>query len=492
MTTASHRLHDLHNLTWKDLHKSTFSVSTPFQLVLSDGQVFLGEQVVRVIPRRRLVVFGMWQDKPVVAKLFFDRHAKRHMKKDAAGIRILKENRVPTPALYYQGISKDKRVRVLIFQRIFKAKSLEEIWRERESTESLLPLLKAVMVEFATQHVYGVLQNDLHLKNFLITKKTMYSLDGAQVEPFPYLLPKKPSLNNLALFLAQLGVGIEKYQELLFRHYAKSRGWLLKKEDIAELHSSIEKWNVERWQKFEKKIFRSCTDFACFQEARSVGMFDKNYATPELMAFLKNPEAAFNHTTAQFLKIGGSSTVVKVVLDNRELVIKRYNIKTVWHFLRRCLRPTRASQSWRLAQKLHLFGVTTAKPIAFLEKRYLGFRGKSYYVTEYVSGEHAGEYFDRNYKDDSKVNEMVKRITTLLKNIAKLEISHGDLKISNILINQQEQPVLIDLDGTAEHISLSSLQKAWRKEIKRFLKNFQNQPVIGERFEIMLGMRDHR
>lgn len=486
MTIANENVSNLQTLTWKALKKSPYAIQTPFQLDLGNGDMLLAEQVIRSVPKRRLVVFGTWKERPVVAKLFFGPKAKAKVQKDVSGIKILQKNKVPTPVLFFHGRTRDKHIQILILQRIFNAKNLHDIWQQRESVKSLLPLLKAVVIELATQHVFGVMQHDLHLKNFLITKKTMYMLDGAAVESFPYLLPKKESMKNLALFLAQFGVGLEKFHDLLFRHYAKSRGWLLKDIDLMEFRSMIKKWNAERWQDYEKKIFRACTDFACVKAPYSLGMFDKEFDAPEFHAFLQNPEALFHAPNVESLKAGGSSTVIKAKLDGRDLVIKRYNLKSGWHFLRRCLRPTRAAQSWRLAQKLNLFGVSTARPIAFIEKRFLAFRGRSYFVSEYIAGEHAGTYFERNEHDHSKTEKMVNRITNLLKNLAKLEISHGDLKITNILVNADEKPVLIDLDGTAEHMYLSSLRRAWRKEIKRFLQNFHEQPNIGDRFRAEL------
>ena len=181
---------------------------------------------------------------PVVAKLFFDtHHAKRNMEKDAAGVKTLQDYKIPTPPLLYQGTSVDKRIHILLFEQIFETQNLDQIWHNRDDVEEMLPILKPVIVELATQHVLGVLQHDLHLKNFLLTEKTVYTLDGAQVELFPNLLSKKPSVNNLALFLSQLGVGVEECQEKLFRYYAKSRGWMLKSEDINEIYFLIKKWN---------------------------------------------------------------------------------------------------------------------------------------------------------------------------------------------------------------------------------------------------------
>lgn len=474
-------------LTWAELYAANFAVQGQFQLDLIDHQVFKAERVVRIIPKRRMVAFGVWQNKRVVAKIFFDpKDAKKQMEKDLAGVKLLNKNKIPTPEMLYEGNSVDKQIYILIFERITDAKSLDEIWQEKKSREDALSIFQKTMVEIATQHVLGLMQRDLHLKNFLWNDKTIYTLDGAQIEPSSQLLPKKTSMDNLALFLSQLGVDSEGYQEKLFNHYAAARGWTVKPEDLVELFILIKKWNQLRWKKFTKKIFRNSSDYVRLRLEGGVGMYQRRYEGPEFAYFLAHPEAIFFHPTTKLLKAGRSATVIKVVLDQREFVVKRYNMKNIWHRLRRCLRETRACTSWRLAQKLKLFDIATAKPAAFIERRLFGLRGQSYYVTEYVSGQHAGDYFSQHRNDEAQTTLMVKRITSLLKNVAKLEITHGDLKITNILVDQEEQPVLIDLDGAAEHTSQLGFRKAWRKEIRRFLDNFHSQRALHEKFELEL------
>src|SRR5205085_10128281 len=132
-------------------------------------------------------------------------------------------------------------IHVLLFERLFEAENLDEIWRKRKNTAELLPLLQAMTIELATHHVFGIVQHDLHLKNFLVIDRKIYTLDGAQIESFPYLLPKTPSMKNFALFLSQLGTGMQEQQKALFKHYAKARGWLVKEEDIKELFLMIKK-----------------------------------------------------------------------------------------------------------------------------------------------------------------------------------------------------------------------------------------------------------
>lgn len=462
---------------------NSFSYDKPFQLTLEDGSVLHANKVVRVLPGRRLVAFGVWQNQQVVAKLFFDpKQALRHSKKDADGVKLLLERKIPTPVLLYQGLAADLPIQVLLFNRILDADSLEQTWQNKKNVEGILPSLEMVVVELATQHVTGTVQHDLHFKNFLLTEKIIYTIDGGQVEGFPHLLSKKVSMENLALFFSQMGVGMEKYQEHLFKYYAKARGWRLKSQDMTDMFLLIREWNDERWRKFEKKIGRNSTQFCQVKTWRTHCVYDRSYSGKDFKRFLADPDYAFQHPTAQLLKNGRSSTVVKVMLDDKTLVIKRYNLKNLWHRLRRCMRSTRAFHSWRLAHKMKLFGIPTATPVAYLEDSIAGLKGKSYYVMEYVPGEHAGDFFV-GIQDSQTTQDVIQRIINLLRNLRKLEVTHGDLKMTNILIDNQYQPVLIDLDGAAEHRSVSGLNDAWQQEIKRFLENFRDIQVVRKKFE---------
>ena len=72
-------------ITWQDLYAAKFTFKKSFDLYLADGQVFKAEEVLRIVPKKRLVVRGLWQDKPAIAKLFFDHQGKRQAEKDLAG-----------------------------------------------------------------------------------------------------------------------------------------------------------------------------------------------------------------------------------------------------------------------------------------------------------------------------------------------------------------------------------------------------------------------
>lgn len=483
--------HDIEKLipeiTWKKLFQANRLVQVPFKITLDDnGEVLICEKIVRIVPKKRLVAFGQWGEKLVVAKLFYERgKAKQHLKREVAGIDSLVISGIPTPQLLFQGAFQNERIQVLIFEQIIGGINLLELWQEKNDPEDMLALMKAVTVELATQHVLGIIQRDLHLNNFLVTKKQIYTLDAGSINHIEGILPREQSLEHLSLFFSQLGAGTEKFQDILFETYVKARSWLVKQADIDFLRKLVRENTEKRWQRFQKKIQRNSTAFCRIKTSAAVVMYDRSYYSTDLENLLKNPEAIFLDKDTKIIKSGRSATVAKIKLDNRDYVIKRYNIKGFGHWLRRCLRTTRAATSWKLAQRLQLFGIATAKPVAYIEYNFLGLRGKSYFIMEWVNGVDAGEYFATYNQNDPIYTKIAERILTLFKNLASLRLTHGDLKMTNILI-EHERPVLIDLDGMQEHRSKLSLKRAFNREMKRFLRNWDSRPGVKELFKRIL------
>ena len=471
-------------LSWQELQKGNRAIVMPFQLNLADSnEPLIVTQMVRIIPGKRIVAFGTWGGKEVVAKLFYESgKATQHAVRDRKGINALIQSGITTPTLFYQGASIDKKIQVLLFEKIQNSLNFYQLWQRKTNAEQIENLLHALTLELATQHVLGLLQKDMHFKNFLITAKQIYILDGSDIEKFDLPLSRETSFENLALFIAQLGVNARQYQSELLHTYAESRGWKLMSSDYKFLDKKITKWQKYRWNKFQKKIFRHCSAFAKIKSTSESGMYDREEDATELQNFLTNCDEVFTQFVMHTLKNGRTSTVVKATMDGHQYVIKRYNVKNVSHYLRRCLRPTRAAKSWKLSQYLTLMGIQTARPIAFIEKRFLGLRGKSYFVMEQVAGMHIGEYFAQTSLSDENKKRMVDKVTTLFKDLAQLRLTHGDLKMTNILIRDDE-PVLIDLDGMQEHNCPFGFKRAFQRELMRFLHNWLNQPSLYKLFE---------
>lgn len=482
--TKINNIHPASEITWPELSKIQNKNHVPFQLKLSGhDDILFCDEIVRLVPGKRLVAFGLWGDKNIVAKIFYERgNARRHAKREVTGIEKLIASNTPTPTLLLNTTAQKQKIHILIFERIIDAVNLDALLQQKHFTPELISIMQEITLELATQHVLGIVQKDLHLKNFLITPKKIYTLDGGSIIQHEGILSKEKSLDHLALFFSQMGAGNESLLDTLFQTYSQSRSWIIKKSDIDFLKNSTAKYLHDRWVRYEKKIQRSSSAFARIQTGKSLVMYDRAYLSFQLEEILLNPESIFKQHETALIKEGRSSTVIKIKIDSKYFILKRYNLKSKWHALRRCLRPSRAATSWTLAQRLHLMNIPTAKPIAFIENRFLGFRGKSYFIMEFIDGPTAKDFFESQSINPNTV-EIAKKIISIFLNLAKVCLTHGDLKATNILIQDNDFPVIIDLDGMQEHSSRLKLKKAFKQEIARFMKNWKMLPDIYHMFE---------
>lgn len=459
---------------WQQLQQIAYSNHPSFLLNLSDSTSLLVEKIIRIVPKKRLLAIGQWDNKTVIAKLFYhSMKSKKHFSKELKGLQLLQKNNIPTAKIYYANISADKRIYVLLLEFINDAQSLAEIWQTTASAD-FFSILQLMTLELATQHVLGIVQHDLHLNNFLIKDNIIYTLDGGELHAVPHILSIAESTNNLALFLSQFGLTLDKQQQIhLFKFYAQARGWIISPQHINAFLKKIHVWHQIRKKRFENKIFRNSSQYLPLNYRTMRAVANRTYIATELETILKNPENAFKNASAIMLKDGHSSTVIKITLDQKEYVIKRYNIKNIWHFLRRMLRQTRAAFNWQIANKLILFGLPTAQPVAYIEKHFLGLKSTSYYISEYVQAQNLLNYYE-NYKNKTiDLHVILKNILALIKNFKHLKMCHGDLKSTNILITPDHQICFIDLDGAKEFSSSAQAHKNWQEDLVRFIKNFK-------------------
>jgi len=429
----------------------------------------------------------MWAEQPVYVKKFFGDQAQKYLERDAAGIAQLQAAGLNTPPMLFKGEVQNEQAYVLIFTEIEDATNAEEAWLNL-TEKSCLSLAKKLVQEVAKHHNAGLVQTDLYLKNFLVQNlpdltEKIFTLDGDGIRKFAYL-SKQKALENLSVLLSKFDVlALENWLPDLLKTYAATRNW----QDVPDLTVIKNLTNAHRRlvasHYADKKVFRTCTDVKVNAPAGlfyAVARADANgtYESAALPTSIVELDASF--TPQNIIKNGRSSTVATVIINDKKIVIKRYNIKSFWHGVSRALRPTRAAASWANAHRLKILGIATANPVALIEKRPLGLRGKAYFLAEYIDAPDALEYFKST---SNKVYRAaaVKNIATLFYRLYLLQISHGDMKATNIKI-QNNNPVLIDLDSMRQHSNASRAWQAHMRDLQRFMQNWKSEPALYNAF----------
>jgi tRNA A-37 threonylcarbamoyl transferase component Bud32 len=514
-------------------------------LLLKDGGTLTLNAVTRYLPGKRLAGFANWQNEEVFVKLFFGESAYRYAKRDCQGLQRLSAANILAPTVLWFGqvqanVVSDDVVYALILQKLSMLEDIELMMQSEATSEKLrLDLANALIMTVASHHHAGLLQQDLFLKNFLwssdpsqtdcantknspIHHKHIFTLDGDGIKTFG-VLTKRRALQNLCMLFSKFDViDVKTHLADWLSLYAQKRGWQSVPNEAAIWRTSLAMRQKVAAHYADKKVFRPCTDVP-LNEVRNVGLRDKSNqfasqktdATKSFTQYTLNILNGFLQThlklrreyvtwasaiteqkldkalASPIFKSGNTCTVGLIQMPmcdanaqhRAPLVIKRYNIKSGFHAVARSLRSTRAAISWANAHRLMQLGLKANLPVALLELRsFFGlFASKSYFLMAYIDAPDVGAYFAQT--QDKKLRAItIRKLTMLFFRMYLMQISHGDLKSTNIKI-VDNAPVLIDLDSLKQHQYGWFATRRHARDLRRFMRNWQDDDQLYQAFK---------
>ncbi|MFN3235955.1 MAG: lipopolysaccharide kinase InaA family protein [Pseudomonadales bacterium] len=437
-------------------------------------------RILRLLPGKRIVGLARCGDQDILVKIFLGRQAKRHAGKERRGLQSISQAGVRSPEFYWQASFVDGHGEALATQYLANATSLQDRWDAAKEDDERVDVLTRAMIIIAKLHNQGVVQKDIHLANFLMNDGRIYTIDGGEVvRKSTPPLPEAASLENLSWFFAQFFPRFDELVQVVMPAYDAVRGWHADPARVIELHAQILRSRDSRKQYYLEKAFRDCTRFHCEKSFSRYLVCERSEYNDEMRQLLAAPDKYIE--SGEILKAGNSATVAKVRLGQRDLVIKRYNIKNLGHGITRAFRKSRAWNSWENSYHMEFLGIPSLKPLAMMESRLGPLRGKAYFITEYIEGPDALNYL-RGAKNPNGEPEA---LANLLQYLSTSQISHGDLKATNFLM-AQDGPVIIDLDAMRQLKDPEQFEKAFNKDLDRFMKNWEDNPELASRFEGLL------
>ncbi len=484
----------MQKLNSSDLEKLNSNVVLPVSLDLLQGTLNHGkivlqkagavqevnlEKVLRLLPGKRLVALAQWQEKPVICKLFYQSgHWKRHVERELFGMRLLIDGRVRAPALLQTGITADGKAAFVLTHYLQDAKSLGDILQHSEGIERAVE--QKVLALLARSHDFGMWQQDMHLDNFMLCEDKIYFLDAAemQVKTRGAALDATSSLENLALYFAQFPADHDHRIDALYEFYQQCRFANVINVPATQLRQLVLVARCRRLEAYTEKLLRSTTAHRAIKTSKHFTVFDRKMDSREFREFLADPNSFLER--GEVIKAGNSSTVVKISIDSHFYLLKRYNVTSVWHYLKYLFKDSRARNSWQGALQLTMLGLSTARPLMMMEQRYASlFIHSSYYLCELVTGQDLLKLAQLQKTASPFWKEVFAAFNKLFHLLCQYQISHGDFKASNFIYANGKLHVL-DLDALRFHDKESTFQKAFRKDISRFLKNWNTEAGMDE------------
>uniref|UniRef100_A0ABX1MZK2 Phosphotransferase n=1 Tax=Aromatoleum buckelii TaxID=200254 RepID=A0ABX1MZK2_9RHOO len=447
----------------------------PFRIALDDGRVATVKRLLRVLPGKRLVGEAEVGGQTVLAKFFIARRGSaRHFEQERDGLAALAAQAIATPRLLGAGTLDSGHY--LLTEFLDEAEDLASCWQAALAAhpcdiDAALGVLSPALETLGRMHARGLAQSDLHLGNFLRQRGVLYAIDGDAVRA---RRPGRPlgagdALRNLAILLAQLPRDVDaRLPALLVDYHAGNPDLSF---DPASLRREIARVRSWRLRDYLAKTLRDCTLFHVEQRRdRFVSVVREE--AERLAPVVADPDLAL--AAGSLLKDGGSSTVARIDVGGRKLVIKRYNIKDTAHALSRFWRPSRAWHSWIEAHRLAFLGIATPRPLALIERRFGPLRGRAWLVTDSCDGPHLLQHLDAGSEPPPAEGRALRELFAALH---RERISHGDLKATNLLWDQGGVK-LIDLDAMRQHASIAAHARAWQKDRARLLRNWPEGCVL--------------
>lgn len=430
--------------------------------------------ILRDLVNRRATFMADFQGQKSIVKLFYDKQGVRHARREVNGLELLGSCGVATSQVLYCTVLKEGALLVLSYLENTKPLSLH--WDTCSDEDKKLKL-SALLKNLQKMYAKGICQNDLHLDNVLVDDNQLYMVDGMGIAHYgaTAALSMQRQFANLAEFFLELSFLDQKllWQVLEADYFVGANAGLEK-----QLRKKITQESIYNQRKSAHKVWRNCTAFrvGTIEDYHYAVVADQKTALTRMFQQLTQNEDYF-----KFLKQGRTNTVFHYQWGTCNWVVKRYNIKSFWHGVMRSFRATRAAVSWQNANKLQLLHILTARPIGVLQKKWGTLRRQAYFVMEYIEGQSLHQYLGSLEDHALAHRKMIVQVVQVLEALKQNRLGHGDFKADNWWVCD-DKLYLLDLDSLRGYRCKLFFKRAFNSDIQRFLKNWQDSPVLQQCF----------
>ncbi|MGA2093473.1 MAG: lipopolysaccharide kinase InaA family protein [Sedimentisphaerales bacterium] len=402
---------------------------------------------------------------------------------------MLAKNGFDTPAVVAMGEYKDGLFHRKSFLATFAVESSKTIYRfipenskilDEEQLRSWRQMIRALGQTIGRMHAKGIFHGDLRLGNVLARREgnswRFFFLDNERTKKYNSL-PFKLRVKNLVQANMVRDGNISNTDRMrFFREYcAENKIGKRQSKALAEkvLKRTNRRLNKERMvRRKQRKCLRTNTRYLRVKTGKYLAMFNRSFCGwVEPIDFIEQIDTLMNK--GQIFKNDKTSYVSRLMWNGKDIVIKRYNHRGLFHLLRHTIMGSRAKQSWLYGYRLMMLGIPTPKPVAYIELRKGPLVWKSYLITEYVDGQNLHYFLRDKAIGQERRFVVVRQILEMIENLHKNKITHRDLKPTNILVTA-DGPALTDLDAITVHKLNWVCRWKGLKYIERFKQKVSN------------------
>ena len=403
-------------------------------------------EVIRELPGKRRVVSGTLKKQNYIIKYF---NVKKLYLRELKGSLLLINSHLPSPKIMTFG--KLNNEFYIVFEKIKHAMSVDDFLNSSCTLDEKRNVVKKILYLNNKMCEKDLLQIDNYFKNYLYSLGKIYLIDGGLVKKIKFLKRIRKFL-NFSLISSKIKPEFfpnpnKTYKKNFMQFFYKSFISFFIHKEI----SNFQKKTLRNSTQFEK---RSGWNYSIFKQRNF------NFNFNELDNFLAN---------AEIVKNGNTCTVFRI----DDLIIKRYNVKSIWHFIKMQFIKSRGKNSWQVSNTFQLLNLPCPKPFFYFEKRFFFLRLASYFAMERIDGVNIVSY-QESVQDKHQIEHLKKNIFKLFNKLNHYKFIHGDFKKTNIYVDDKKKLIMIDFDKSFFSMSQSIYNYKQKKQVARFLSNWKN------------------
>jgi tRNA A-37 threonylcarbamoyl transferase component Bud32 len=340
---------------------------------------------------------------------------------------------------------------------------------------------RAAALVIRRMHDAGIFHKDLHLDNLIVRSDdvgtTVHLIDFQRVAFYRSLNAKGRMLNLATLHGGCMDATRSerlRFLKVYLGDGAKAMG------DLRRLAACLDKAGTRHrrhiWRSRQRRCLAENREFKKIRLGQFVGMMRRDQ-DDAFQARLRQPPQLFSY--ASLMTSSLKKTVGHIALADRTITVARYHAGLLDAMKNLCASSC-ARRAWVTGNNCVLRGVSTATPLAYLERRHWRFWFESYLINQTVKGEGLRESLAQCAREIGAKRRLIDDFARYIARLHNGDVDVGQLNAKDTLVWRKNGGFtfcIIDFDK----VSVGPVSRRMRRaNLDKLAREFHNNPNVSK------------